>query len=120
MLVSASGARIPNLGQKCVRFTTNEGKNATGLYQIADVHRPLTSVSSTCDKGNWVVYTSKGGFILNCETGDRTYFDRVGGIYELDLWVSREPDPGGFQGPAPTNVSQYEAGPNWGFHRQGY
>ena len=57
------------------------------LYQIADVSRPLTSVSSTCDKGNWVVYTPQGGFIMNCHTGERTSFERKGGIYELDLWI---------------------------------
>ena len=85
--VSASAGRMPNMGQKALQVQTNEGRNAKVLYQIADVSRPPTSVSSTCDKGNWVVYTPQGGFIMNCQTGDRTSFERKGGIYELDLWI---------------------------------
>ena len=88
--VSASGGRLPNMGQQRLQVTTNEGRNAKVIYQIAEVNRPLTAVTATCDAGNWVVDTSEGGFILNCQTGGRTYFQRNGGIYELDLWVKEE------------------------------
>ena len=81
--VSASAGRMPNMGQKVLKVQTNEGLDTRVLYQNAEVSRPLTSVSSTCDKGNWVVYTPQGGFILNCLTGGRTSFDRQGGIYEF-------------------------------------
>ena len=93
--VSASGTRLANMGQKVLNVTTNEGKDTTVLYQIAEVSRPLTSVSATCDKGNWVVYTPKGGFIYNMQTGERTSFERQGGIYQLDLWVRDEENRGG-------------------------
>ena len=83
--VSASGNRLSNMGQKVLKIQTNEGKDTTVLYQIAEVSRPLTSVSATCDKGNWVVYTPQGGFIYNMQTGERTNFERQGGIYQLDL-----------------------------------
>ena len=75
------------MGQKVLNIQTNEGKDITVLYQIAEVSRPLTSVSATCDRGNWVVYTPQGGFIMNCQTRERTSFERQGGIYELDLWI---------------------------------
>ena len=94
------------MSQKILNFQTNEGREATGLYQIAEVSRPPTSVSATCDKGNWVVYTSEGGFIMNCQTGERTSFERHGGIYELDLWIR---DEGNCGSPQPSS-----------FHRQGY
>ena len=45
------------MGQKFLNIQTNEGKDTTALYQIAEVSRPLASVSATCDKGNWVIYT---------------------------------------------------------------
>ena len=83
-----------------------KGRNAKVLYQIADVSRQVTSVSSSCDKGNWVVYTSQGGFLMNCQTGERTSFERQGGIYELDLWIKDEGNRGS---PQPSS-----------FHRQGY
>ena len=92
--VSASGNRLPNMGQKVLNIQTNEGKDTTVLYQIAEVGRPLTSVSACCDRGNWVVYTSQGGFIINCQTGERTSFERSGGIYELDIWMRDEGNPG--------------------------
>ena len=70
--VSASAGRMPNMGQKVLNIQTNEGKDTTVLYQIAEVSRPLTSVSATCDKGNWVVYGPEGGFTMKCETEERT------------------------------------------------
>ena len=75
------------MGQKVLNIQTNEGRDAKVLYQIAEVSRPLTSVSATCDKGNRIVYSPHGGFIMNTMTGERTSFERQGGIYELDLWV---------------------------------
>ena len=94
------------MGQKVLNIQTNEGKDTTVLYQIAEVSRPLTSVSATCDKGNWVVYTPHGGFIMNCRTGERTSFERQGGIYELDLWIRDEDNRG--------------SSPPSSFPRQGY
>ena len=88
--VSASAGRLPNMGQQQLRVQTNEGRDAKVVYQIAEVSRPLTAVSATCDQGNWVVYTPYGGFIMNCQTGGRTHFERSGGIYELDLWIRNE------------------------------
>jgi hypothetical protein len=85
--VSASGGRLPNMGQQKLRVQTNEGRDAMVLYQIAEVSRPLTAVSQTCDNGNCVMFTPNGGFIWNLKTGSKTNFERRGGIYELDLWV---------------------------------
>jgi len=85
--VSASGGRLPNMGQQKLRVQTNEGRDAMVLYQIAEVSRPLTAVSQTCGNDNWVVYTRHGGFIWNLKTGGKTNFERRGGIYEFDLWV---------------------------------
>ena len=94
------------MGQKALNAWTSEGKDVNVLYQIVEVSRPLTSVSATCDKGNVVVYHSQGGYIQNFESGDCTYFERKGGIYELDLWM-RDEDNRGREHPS-------------SFHRQGY
>ena len=88
--VSASGGRLPNMGQQKLKAQTNEGRIASVVYQIAEVSRPLTAVSQTCDRGYWVIYIPQGGFTQNCQTGARTHFERRGDIYELDLWVKNE------------------------------
>ena len=57
-------------------------------YNIADVSRPLNSISEICDGGNQVVFGRGGGIIYNLETGRETYFNREGGIYILDFHVA--------------------------------
>ena len=67
------------------------GRDVRAIYQVAEnLTKCLTSVSETCDHGNWVVYIPKGGFIWNLQTGGKTSFERRGNIYELDLWVEDE------------------------------
>ena len=89
--ISASKQRLPNVGQQRVKVVTNERRNATVLYQIVEeVSRPLTAVSATRDAGNVVVFGPKGGVIHNVYTGERTRFQRSGGIYELELWMKSE------------------------------
>ena len=85
------------MGQKVLSIQTNEGEGTNVMYHIAEVSRPLTSVGATCDRGNWVVYTPQGGFIMNSQTGERTSFERKGGIYELDLWTRDEDNRGSSQ-----------------------
>ena len=85
------------MGQQMLRVQTNEGRDAKVVYQIAEVSRPLIAVSATCGSGNSVVYTPQGGFIMNCQSGRRTHFERNGGIYELDLWVRNENMQNGHQ-----------------------
>ena len=88
---SATGHKSANLGQQTLRAQTNEGRDVKAIYQVAEnLTKSLTSVSESCDHGNWVIYTPKCGFILNLQTGGRTYFERRGSIYEIDLWVEDE------------------------------
>ena len=89
--VSASGDVIANLGEQMLDVETDDGMPTMIRYQSADVSRPLNSVSEICDAGGgdgqYVVFSKYGGVIMNLNTGRRTAFDRVDGIYELGLWV---------------------------------
>ena len=85
------------MGLQKLKVQTNEGRDAMVLYHIAEVSRPLTAVSQTCDNGIRVVYTPQGGLIWNLKTGGKTNFERRGGIYELDLWVKEADLTGGSQ-----------------------
>ena len=92
--LSASGERIPNLGQQRIRIVTEEGRDYEALFQVAEVTRPLSSVSQICDKGNVVVFDSNGGTVIHKASGRRTKFDRRGGTYELNFWVREHPSQG--------------------------
>ena len=84
--VSASGDRLPNLGEKKLKVTTAEGNRATATYQLADVTRPLCSISKVCDRGNAVTFTAEGGYITN-KSGEVTKFRRQNNVYVLDMYV---------------------------------
>ena len=89
--VSASDDEIPNLGEKHLDIVTMQGKETKGLYQIADVARPLNAVSEICDAGGdlgqHVVFGKNGGAIINLNTGAQTPFGRKDGIYVMEFWV---------------------------------
>ena len=84
--VSASGDRLPNLGEKKLRVTTVEGHKALATYQLADVTRPLCSISKVCDRGNTVTFTAEGGFITS-QSGEKTQFRRQNNVYVLDMYM---------------------------------
>ena len=70
-------------------------------YQVAEVTKPLNSVSKMCDAGNVVTFTAHGGTIKNLWTGTTTRFGRESGVYVLNTWVRRgTPDKLDFVGPA--------------------
>ena len=85
--LSASGERIPNLGQQRIRVVTEEGNKHEAVFQVAEVTRPLSSVSQICDRGHVVIFDANGGSIVHKTTGRKTRFDRRGGTYELNFWV---------------------------------
>ena len=92
--MSASGDRLPNLGEKTLNVVTENGVPATSTYQIANVTRALCAVSRVCDKGNTVVFEKDGGYIIDLQ-GGYTPFRRENNVYLLDTWVQK---PAGFTG----------------------
>ena len=85
---SASNDKIPNLGEQLVNIVMEDGRGSRVKYNIADVSRPLTSISAICDGGNQVIFGRGGGIIYNLETGRESYFRREGGIYVIDFHVA--------------------------------
>ena len=89
--ISASDDLLPNLGEQLIDVVTDDGRDGRVRYQIAEVTRPLNSVSEICDAGGelgqQVTFGRHGGSILNLETGMVTNFKREDGIYILDMWV---------------------------------
>ena len=93
--VTADGTALVNLGEKCIKATTNEGHCVNLGFQMADVTKPLASVGRICDSGNEVSFGPNGGYIYNTMTGCVTEIKRVNGVYVLEAWV----DSAGFARP---------------------
>ena len=76
--LSASDDTIPNLGEQVLDVVTHGGSESTAKYQMAEVTRPLNSVSEICDGGGeygqYVIFGKYGGAIMNLETGMATHF----------------------------------------------
>ena len=70
---------------------TYEGELTPVMFQVADVSKPLMSVSAICERGNRVFFGRAGGVIQNLATGKEIPFTRQNGIYVLDMWFMDEP-----------------------------
>ena len=86
-----SKEELKNLGQQHLHACTEEGEYTEVLFQIADVSKPLVSVSAICERGNRVIFGRSGGVVQNIWTGVETPFKRHNGIYVLDMWLLDEP-----------------------------
>ena len=87
MLTVANNTKLPNQGQRTVKFSTDDGRRRRMTFQVSAVHKILASVAGICDNGNTVVFTSQGGIIKNIKTGRETRFRRQGSVYVMDIWV---------------------------------
>ena len=69
------------------------GQSEDGLalsmrYAVADIAVPLDSISQICDGGSVVVFSKKGGYVVNAN-GARLDFVRKGDTYRRRTWVRR-------------------------------
>ena len=79
------GELIDSKGETHVDVITNAGAQCTVRMQVTDVRKSLISVSRVCDSGHRVVFESGGGYIEHLESGQRTGFERKGGVYSLKV-----------------------------------
>ena len=88
---TAGTEKLPNLGQQQIRACTADGNETEVLFQIADVKKPLVSVSTICERGNRVIFGKGGGVIYNMASGVETPFFKKNGVYVLDMWLNDAP-----------------------------
>ena len=93
-LAAADGTPIKIEGEKCIHFMTKEGHQLAWPFIAGDVRKGLKSVGTTCDAGNYVLFTEWGGYIINDKTHKHIEFDRVGNVYAIDAWVKDEEGSG--------------------------
>ena len=84
---AANGGKLFNLGQTNVPIALDNVSRTMATFQVADVSRPLMSVSKVCEMGNRVIFGMSGGYILNIATGSTTEFEMKDGIYVFKMWI---------------------------------
>ena len=89
---SASKHKLKNLGEQKIKACSEEGEDLEVLFQIADVSKPLVSVSAICERGNRVIFGRSGGVVKNVRTGHEIPFHRKNGIYVLSMWMADGPE----------------------------
>ena len=92
----ANGGRMPNMGQQVLPVQLENGMNATTIFQIAEVTRPLVSVARLTSMGNEVIFGVSGGIIRNLKTKSEMPFKKKDGVYVFVLWI--EPKGNNSQG----------------------
>ena len=91
--VSATKHRTPNLGERKVKFETDEGEMTSMTIQEADIGKVLISVDQLVENGNEVNLTRKNPHIKNLKTGKITKLYRKRGqfLVKMHIKINNEP-----------------------------
>ena len=93
----ASGKAVPNLGERhCEIFCEGAGSSTMMHFQVADIHRPLLSLSRAADQGFKSHLDWYGGYLEETKTGETIPIQRRGNLYIMQIWVrasAEAPDP---------------------------
>ena len=68
------------------------------VLQIADVHKPLVSITACSDMGYDCYLGTEGGSLRDRITGEIISLERRGSLYSLKMWARQ--DPGGNPSPS--------------------
>ena len=88
----ASGKKIPNLGEKhCEVFVEGSASAMMMHFQVADIHRPLLSLSKCADQGFQSHLDYWGGWLEDTQTGECIPITRRGNLYIIQMWIRAAP-----------------------------
>ena len=89
--ITASGERVDNEGECHLNFAVGEeGPEVSTTFQVAQVTRPLLSISKMCDKGNTVTFTKQKGVVTSPDGKEICVFERDRGLYVAKVKVRRD------------------------------
>ena len=90
----ANGETIPNLGERrCHMMTLGSNAAKKIVFQVADVHKPLLSISRCADMGFRCHLGKEGGFMEDTVTGEQIPLHRRDNLYVMRAWVRTDPSP---------------------------
>ena len=96
-----NGGRVPNEGQLVLNLEhevkAGDPNMLRSTIQVAEVTRPLMSVSRICDLGLKVIFDKDEALVVNAEAKTVAKFERRGGLYIARM---RLKPPEGFPRPA--------------------
>ena len=88
----ANGAAIPNLGERrCEVMTVGSVAPKKITFQVADVHKPLLSITACADMGFDCYLGKEGGSLRDRVTGEVIPLNRKGTLYTMKMWVRQDP-----------------------------
>ena len=61
------------------------------VFQVADVHKPLLSISSCADMGFDCYLGEKGGYLLDKHSGEQILLERRENLYIMRAWIRQDP-----------------------------
>ena len=88
--MAAGGKAIYNQGVRTLVGTTAEGHKKKIDFEVAEVTKPLASLSKIAKAGHRIVLDDAegaGGYIQNKKTGERTQLYIENDVYLFDLYV---------------------------------
>ena len=89
----ASGQAVKNEGEKhCEIFVEGAGSSMLMHFQVADIHRPLLSLSCAADQGFRSHLDQYGGWLEDTKSGECIPIERRGNLYVMQIWVRGAPD----------------------------
>ena len=89
----ASGVAVKNLGERhCEVFCEGAASPMMMHFQVADIHRPLLSLSRAADQGFRSHLGANGGWLEDSKTGECIPIQRRGNLYIMHMWVRAGPD----------------------------
>ena len=89
----ASGKSVPNLGERhCEVFCEGAAGSMMMHFQVADIHRPLLSLSRAADQGFRSHLDKNGGWLEDTKSGEVIPIQRRGNLYIMQLWIRASPD----------------------------
>ena len=90
----ANGETIPNVGERhCLLMTEDSASAKSIVFQVADIHKPLLSVSRCADLGFQCVLGKYGGQLVDEQTGEVIPLHRRGNLYVMRAWVRENKSP---------------------------
>ena len=96
----ANGQLIPNLGERRLEMLTPGSKSMKSItFQVADVHKPLLSISSVSDMGYECILNTNGGWLVNRTANECIPLVRKGNLYVFTCWVRKGRNRSPFGGP---------------------